>query len=307
MNSLHIELTNRCILACPACPRTEWANLLKRPVTKQDLNYLLLDNFLNCVAGKNINHFLLCGDYGDPIYYPQLIEFLTHFRSSKKFTIVTNGSRQSNEFWQKLSSILTEEDNIVFSIDGLEDTNHLYRKNSHWPSIMQGLDIMSAGPANIIWQTIVFRFNQSNINEIKDFAESKNAKFKYSTTHRFGDDSLVPTTSLVDVSQLYRGHYETQNIEIEPKCSQIDVIPTVGADGIYYPCDWLRNPNTFYKSQLWKQKDRWLNKLHIESTTYDQAMCAVQDWANYVKNNSLTGGPVDVLCKMSCRKGQCNG
>jgi len=303
MKTLHIELTNRCTLACPACPRTEWTNMLKRPLQKQDLDYLYLESFLNCNGGKNIDQFLLCGDYGDPIYYPRLFEFLTHFRSNKQFTIHTNGSRQPENFWKQLAGVLTEKDSIVFSIDGLENTNHLYRRNSHWPSIMQGLDIMSNSSVNIIWKTIVFKFNQNNLDDIKQFAESKNAKFKVEKTHRFGDDSLVPTESFIDASQLYSKNYNSEQFEIDPKCGRVDTVPTIGADGIFYPCDWLRNPNTLYKSQLWKQKDRWLNRLHINSVTYDEAMITVQDWADYVKNNSLTGGPVDVLCKMSCRKG----
>lgn len=70
------------------------------------------------------------------------------------------------------------------------------------------------------------------------------------------------------------------------------------------PCDWIRNPRTFYKSQLWKQKERWLDKVKMENNTYDQAVQVIRDWENYVRQNSLTGaGPVEVLCKMLCRKG----
>ena len=113
----------------------------------------------------------------------------------------------------------------------------------------------------------------------------------------------MPDRSLVRVENLFKTEYISENVEIVPKCSSDDLIPTIGADGIFYPCDWLRNPNTLYKSQLWKQKSRWLDKLHISNTDYDRAKLVINDWANFVQSNSLCGNQVDVLCKMKCRKG----
>lgn len=304
MSRLHIELTNRCVLACPACPRTEWQSILKRPVPKQDLNYLELDMFLNCPAGDDVDTFILCGDFGDCIYYSQLFEFLRHFRESKRYVLSTNGSRRSVKFWQELASLMTPDDTIVFAIDGLEGTHDIYRKNSDWKSTMDGLEIMCASPATVKWQTIIFRYNQDSLNEIKMFAESKGAIFESQRTHRYGDPSLVPDEQHVLVEYRYNEKFNSEtNFEIKPQCSCSDVIPTIGADGIYYPCDWIRNPNTFYKSALWKNKDRWLDKLHINNTTLDEARIIINDWANSIRDNSLNGKEVDVLCKMKCRAG----
>jgi hypothetical protein len=50
-------------------------------------------------------------------------------------------------------------------------TNHLYRVNSDWASIMQGIDIISQGPARLHWKTIVFQFNYNSLDTIKEFAE----------------------------------------------------------------------------------------------------------------------------------------
>lgn len=306
MKRLHIELTNRCVLSCPACPRTEWSDILKRPLPKHDLDYKLLDQFLDCAGGKAIENFLLCGDYGDCIYYPHLFEFLEHFRQSKTYTLCTNGSRRTADFWRRLADTLTPQDEIVFALDGLEDTNHLYRKNSDWNSTMLGLDIMAASGVKVTWQTIVFSFNQHRLDEIQKFAESKGARFYLIHTHRFGDQSLVPDRSLVKTKLEFKPQYVTETMPIKPQCRTYDIVPTVGADGIFYPCDWLRNPNVLYKSQLWKNRPRWLDKLNIADIKLDQAMEIVHDWANSVEHNSLTGGPVDTLCKMMCRKDMCD-
>jgi MoaA/NifB/PqqE/SkfB family radical SAM enzyme len=303
-NLLHLELTTRCILACPACPRTTWHDITRRPVAKSDLDINALEKFLDCNEGRQIKTLLLCGDYGDPIYYPGLFDLISRFRQQVNFQIITNGSRQSVVFWEKLSDHLTKDDTVIFSIDGLESTNHLYRINSDWASIMQGLDIMSRSSAQLHWKTIVFNFNYDKLEEIKTFAESKGATFHAEKTHRFGKQELAPPLDeFIENNHLFQKEFVTNHqIEIEPRCEQDAAVIT--ADGYFFPCDWIRNPQTLYKSQLWKQKTRWLDKLKIEHTSYDQALLVVRDWENYVKQNSMDGSDnVDILCKMLCRKG----
>lgn len=300
---LHLETTTRCTLSCPACPRTTWQDITKRPVAKTDLDVDLLEKFLDCESGKQINYFLLCGDYGDSIYYPDLFELIKRFRDKVSFKLITNGSRQTDKFWRSLADVLTIKDTVTFAIDGLEDTNHLYRINSDWTSIMQGLDIMACSAANIEWKTIIFAFNYNQLLEMKNFAESKGATFHAEKTHRYGNQQLVPPSQYIESNHLYQDKFTSnQPLEIEPRCEKDAMI--VSSDGYLMPCDWLRNPQTLYKSQLWKQKHRWLEKLKLEHNTLDLAIQVVRDWENYVKENSLSQtGNVEVLCKMLCRKG----
>lgn len=303
LNVLHLETTSRCTLACPACPRTTWQEITKRPVVKTDLDVDHLEKFLDCSGGKKINHFLLCGDYGDSIYYPDLLKLIERFRDRVSFNMTTNGSRQTDKFWRSLSDLLTDQDTVTFSIDGLEDTNHLYRINSDWASIMNGLDIMANSLANVHWKTIVFEFNYNKLDDIKNFAESKGATFHAEKTHRYGNQQLTPPEQYIETNHLFRDEFSSnQQFEIEPRCEKDAMV--ISSDGYLMPCDWIRNPQTFYKSQLWKQKQRWLEKLKLEDNTYDQALLVVRDWENYVRESSLDpNGKVEVLCKMLCRKG----
>jgi len=179
----------------------------------------------------------------------------------------------------------------------------LYRINSDWNSIMQGLDIMVKGPAQVHWKTIVFGFNYDKLDKIKALAAAKGAAFHAVKTHRYGNESLIPPQQFVEINHLYKEEFnDNHQIEIEPRCESDAKIVT--ADGYLLPCDWIRNPRTFYKSQLWKQKNRWVDKVKMQDNTYDRALEIIRDWENYVRQNSLTqSGSVDVLCKMLCRKG----
>lgn len=298
---LHVELTNRCTLKCPGCPRTQWQQLLRRPIEKNDLDMHDLYTFLDCPGGRAVDQFVLCGDYGDPIYYPGLFDFLKLFRDTKRYVIVTNGSHKNEKFWTELSGILGSQDLIMFSIDGLEDTNHLYRINSEWNDIMLGLDIMSNSACQVTWKTIIFNHNYQQLDRIKQLAYDKGCNFTAEKTHRFGNNDLRPPEQFVENNHVYNDAFaHDHSIEIVPSCMSEK---TVSCDGYLYPCDWIRNPRTFYKSQLWKHREKWLDNLNIRQSNFDQAMTVVQDWTNWVRESSLNhSAEVPTLCRMKCRR-----
>ena len=298
---LHVELTNRCVLECPACPRTTWREITKKPVNKSDLSVDSFERFLDCDAGRKVETLLLCGDYGDCIYYPDLFNFIDRFRN-KKFDFRTNGSRRSKEFWIQLANVVTKDDKIVFGIDGLEDTNHLYRKNADWSSIMTAVDIMVKSPAQVEWQTIAFSFNQDLLQNIKTFAESKGAKFFVIKTHRYGNDALRPNSILVETNHEWQESFSNNDtIIIEPQC---DLAKVVTSDGYYLPCDWIRNPRTFYKSDLWVNRKEWFDKMSIDKINLDQGNNLVNQWKQLVIEKAKVSSPrLDSLCKMKCRQG----
>jgi MoaA/NifB/PqqE/SkfB family radical SAM enzyme len=299
---LHLELTSRCVLACPSCSRTVWSELTKKHMFKNDLNIEHFKKFLDCEAGSHIDTFTLCGDYGDALYYPNLIEFLDEFKD-KAISLHTNGSSQKPEFWHKLAARLSNKDTVTFGIDGLYEDNTLYRRNANWNSIMTGMDILrNNSDVNINWATLIFKFNQDKLDEIRQFAESKGAKFIPKPSHRFdGIESMRPTDSQnVEVQFLYQDEYHKKDpININPRCLNA---MAVGSDGYFYPCDWIRNPMSFYKSPLWKDKEKWLERLNIANTDLNGALTVMDEWRDFVKQSGLNG-TAEVLCKMKCRKG----
>ncbi len=298
-NYLHIETTNRCTLACPACPRTIWKNLSGKNVTKADLDLQDLKKFLDCESNEKIEAFQLCGDYGDTIYYPHLFEMIKMFRD-KAFHIDTNGSYKSREWWTELNSLLTEKDIITFGIDGLKGDNEKYRVNANWESIETAVDVLSKGPAKLKCQTLIFDFNYKKLEEIKDWAESKGMEWFSLKTMRFGDDKLMPQDQkLVDTQERYKEEFESNTpIEIEPKCLRASVVTS---DGYFMPCDWIRNPLTFYKSELYLSRKKWIDRLKIKDITLDQAYGVLAEWIQNVREKGMAG-QAEVLCKMKCRK-----
>jgi organic radical activating enzyme len=100
-HGLHIEPTNICTLKCPECSRTKfldkWSNHWKNHSLDVDqlLNFLDID--LNQVP------ILLCGNYGDPIYHPDFINFVAKLKQKGAvLQIVTNGSYKKESWWEEL-------------------------------------------------------------------------------------------------------------------------------------------------------------------------------------------------------------
>lgn len=237
---------------------------------------------------------MLCGNHGDPIYFPDLIELISRLRPSS-VSISTNGSYAPKDFWQKLSDNMTNDDTVYFSIDGTEHNNHFYRRNAHWDSIMQGLDIMVKSRAKIVWKSLIFRYNQDQIDAIKKLAEDRGAIFHVEATSYYGDEALRPTVSeLIRNDQTYE-HSKNAH-DLEPKCIDAKT-GYISSDGYFWPCCLIAGAQSLYKTELWKNRKQW----QIKDNNLDSILQKIADWADRVKS---LGVESPSACRMHCKKGQ---
>lgn len=193
----HIELTTRCRLLCVKCDRTE---LIENGLYKNiDIGIDVVNNY----AKSDFDKFILCGDYGDPIYHPRFLEIVKIFKQhNKHLHIHTNGSGKTKEWWNKLFSILDDSDVVWFAVDGLSDTSGVYRVNYKHSDFNQAIEIMNVGRniygLNIIWIFIAFNFNQHQIENAKKIAKENNIIFCLRKSARWSvGDVLMPDKSLV--------------------------------------------------------------------------------------------------------------
>ena len=147
---LHIELSSRCNASCPACSR----NYSGGPVADDlELTELSIDDIKRMVPeeiAKNLIGINFCGNVGDPGMAPDLLPILEYFRGhSPKIVqqLRTNGGMRNEKFWTELGNFFVKQppprDNhlfskagVVFSVDGLEDTNHIYRRGVIWEKLI---------------------------------------------------------------------------------------------------------------------------------------------------------------------------
>ena len=189
VDRVHLELTNRCALACSKCSRTG-SELVKRA---GDFPVELVPKLFE---GTEIKLATICGNYGDGIYHPQFHGILEAIKSfGVTVDLTTNGSKRSRAWWEKTAEILEPQDRITFSIDGLQDTNHLYRRGSDWESIMTAIESV-VGHCRTRWKMIVFRHNEHQIEEAQKLAQSLGLdEFRINKSARFRvgkEDPLRP-------------------------------------------------------------------------------------------------------------------
>lgn len=245
IENLNIELTSKCALGCQRCART----LHKGTYRITDIPLNLIKKRLHSDMLRNLDFIDLSGNYGDPIYYKDFFKALEFFKSNNcKVYIETNASGKDKIFWEQTVSILDSADIITFSVDGLEDTNSIYRMNAKWNDIQQAMKIVSASPIQAHWKFIVFKHNQHQIKKAKELSQDigvsrfilvKSALFGEGFYNSEGMDPLMPEEKWVkSSSKNNQGNKQINSAKIHPKCL-VNGMHYISAEGYYFPCCWI--------------------------------------------------------------------
>jgi MoaA/NifB/PqqE/SkfB family radical SAM enzyme len=204
VKSVHIELSSYCNAACPNCPRNFYGGNLREGVVPSTMSY---DDFVNIFPiewWKGKNKVLFCGNYGDPImsiHLVDIIEYIKKCNSDIEIKINTNGGIQTAKWWKRLGKLSNTLGNIIvtFSIDGLEDTNHIYRQNVKWNKLKENFQSYIETGGNAKWDFLVFKHNQHQIDEAKELSNKwgftdfiVKRPIGFNDNNNIGNDSVMP-------------------------------------------------------------------------------------------------------------------
>lgn len=176
---LHIEPTDACNLACPLCAREldfEFNKKSAHHLSVEQIQHQYNDDFIS-----NLDKMFMCGNYGDPAAGKHTLEIYNYFRSiNPTITLGMNssGSLRNTEWWIDLASILTQtRDYVVFSIDGLEDANHIYRVNSNWDKIITNATAFIQAGGSAHWDMLVYKHNEHQVDACQELARELGFKW----------------------------------------------------------------------------------------------------------------------------------
>lgn len=176
LRKLQVDLTSYCNAKCGACARNfrggETVDWLKLEHFDVDLwNRLVSED----TRGIRLEKLTLNGNWGDPGMHPHLPEmmktFIEHHPECTTY-IATNGSMHAPDWWKQLGEILFNGPNhlVQFAMDGLEDTHHLYRRNTDFQRLKENIKAFAeTGRAQIIFT--LFDHNIHQIEQVKQLAE----------------------------------------------------------------------------------------------------------------------------------------
>ena len=264
--TLQLEVTNRCTIACPACPRTIYQDMLV-------INDVAIDAVVRACNG--FDRVFMCGNEGDPIYHPQFKELLAAIRTAHphiSFNWHTNGSFRTKQWWEELMTVLDERDHIVFSIDGMPHNNHMYRVNSKWSFIKDAIDAVVSSDKKVrtTWKWILFDYNQSDIFDGIALAKELGINlFNLNVSNRTAPGAVHLTSELDDLLkrllEIYPGmdYFNPEKPSdpnftdpVDPQCVKMPMDPYIDAHGRYFPCCFGGNIGKLDQWMEWLGDDR---------------------------------------------------
>ena len=178
VTQVHWEPTDKCNSGCAMCPRYdsqgfELSTLENVEWTLESFKKAWTVDFI-----KDLNKVLACGNFGDPCACKEFVdmyEYMREINPNIELACNTNGSLRTQDWWARLGKVITQRPDrtggyCTFSIDGLEDTNHLYRRGTVWKNIMRNAEAFIAAGGEAHWDFIVFEHNEHQVDEARDLA-----------------------------------------------------------------------------------------------------------------------------------------
>ena len=176
IKEIHIEPTSLCNASCPQCARNINGEDINPNIKLGSINLQWFKNNLTATNLKNVNKIFFCGNVGDPVANPDLLKIIRYLKDQKESIVIglnTNGGIKTPIWWTNLAKLLNGPyDYCVFSIDGLEDTNHIYRKNVKWNKIQENAKAFTKAGGSAHWDMLVFEHNKHQVEESKELAET---------------------------------------------------------------------------------------------------------------------------------------
>jgi sulfatase maturation enzyme AslB (radical SAM superfamily) len=176
------------------CPRTDIFDHCRPSKEIQNTQFFLEDvqQYFPDSFLKRLNRVDFCGNFGDPCIardFYKICEFLT-LNYNITIKVSTNGSMRNPVWWRKLGALFAGTDSwLEFHVDGLRDTNHLYRIGANWDKIMANAQAFISGGARADWYYILFKHNQHQVGEAQETAREMGFdNFVVVETGRFPND-----------------------------------------------------------------------------------------------------------------------
>lgn len=272
---VHLELTHRCNAACPMCARNVYGGEVNpsMPLSElslEDIKKILLPEFV-----AQLKRIYACGNYGDPMVARDCLDIFRYLREqgpNLNLCMHTNGSARRPQWWSELASTMKQGPHYLrFGIDGLEDTNHLYRRGADWKTVMRSAEAFIAAGGHAEWDYLVFRHNEHQVEEARRLSremgfkqffvrktgrfideneletseryrvQDSNGKFEYWLEQPINTDFLNPAYSELDSVKYKFGSYQNylDNVEVSCKVAGKKRKIYLSGQGYVMPCCWL--------------------------------------------------------------------
>lgn len=253
---LHIEPTDVCQASCPLCSRVTDPNF--DPSTQRHLTVEQLNSAIDVHTLKNLDKMFACGDYGDPaagIHTMELFRYLRSINPNVVLGMNTNGGLRNTSWWQELALLLNQQqDYVVFSIDGLEDTNHVYRRGVQWVKVIKNAQAFIDAGGSAHWDMLIYQHNEHQVAQAKDLAKKMGFTwFRAKVSKRPLANGLAYPTRMQPI-KIVTGPIQCHALK--------EHSIYVDARGVVNPCCWLGNTKVHNEINFDEIQRSWTTSPH---------------------------------------------
>lgn len=242
IKAIHLEITQACQASCPMCDRNQNGGKVNPHIdlselTIDDCKQIFSPNFI-----KQLNTMYMCGNLGDPIVAKDTLEVFNYFRqhnSNMWLSMNTNAGARDAAWWTSLAQVLGKNGAVIFSVDGLEDTNHLYRQGVNWDNVQRNMQsfILAGGRAR--WDFLIFEHNQHQVEQAREYSQLLGfEKFVAKKSGRFLKANTEPKDSHsvfnkkgIKVIEIKKPDEQYQNAALR---TQENLVKQYGTMDLYY-------------------------------------------------------------------------
>ena len=278
---LHFEPTSRCNAACPMCARNVDGTGCIVSLADLSLEQFKLQTIKNL---KTLEKIFFCGTVGDPCADAKLldkIDWIKKLRPEIVIGINTNGSIRNTTWWTQCGNLLNGPlDYVVFSIDGLADTNHIYRVGVQFKKVMENAQAYINQGASAHWDMLVFAHNKHQVEQCKKLATDMGFTwFRSKETDRWDMHSFDHIKPVNEYN--YIDYSDINNIQCERNVEKSTYVDYKGQE---FPCCHI---GEVYYTNKKRNKDVLLHTPQELMTEYQKRLDT---------NNAF------YVCKRSCGK-----
>jgi MoaA/NifB/PqqE/SkfB family radical SAM enzyme len=271
LKTVHIEITNMCQASCPMCARNYHGGGVNPLVQNQSWTLEEFKTIFSSEVLSVIEFVYFCGNFGDPILnseLPSMCRYLKEMNPNIRVHIHTNGGARNTAWWQALTEALPQDHLVVFGIDGLEDTHHLYRVGTTYDNVVKNAKTFIDAGGKAEWCFIKFNHNEHQAEEakarahalgFKTFMLKNSSRFlgepKYSVIDKEGKHTHYiepPTDNKIQfISKEMIASYKETIMPLKIKCKvQESKEIYIDAYRNVFPCCWLASiPYTEYNNE----------------------------------------------------------
>lgn len=239
-----IDSTNYCQLKCPLCPTPE-------NMKKQEFSKLKYTNFKKICdeIGKYL-YKVTFFNWGEPLLNEELPDCIKEAtKHGIRSHVCTNLNTYSYELLEKL--VCSGLYKLTIAIDGT--TQEIYEKysvNGNLQKVLNGIDLINEIKSKkgleypiLVWQFIVMKHNEFQIEEAKKMADERNMKFRIKAVALDeSDESLIEEWYPSDRNYQRKAYSETGRPYID-RCIELWNLPVIDCRGNLSPCAYFSKTN----------------------------------------------------------------